>query len=52
MELLPSGDVRLSQAHGDPIRGTVTTRELRIVLETARDAHEDLMELWKASQPS
>lgn len=51
VELLPNGDVRLSQAHGAPIRGAVTTRELRIVLETARDAFDDLMTLWKASQP-
>ena len=51
IELLPAGAVRLSAAHGDPIRGTVTTHELRIVLETARDAYSDLMNLWKASQP-
>ncbi|MHB1770040.1 MAG: DUF4160 domain-containing protein [Minisyncoccota bacterium] len=51
IELLPGGAVRLSAAHSDPIRGKVTARELRIVLETARDAHSGLMNLWKASQP-
>jgi hypothetical protein len=51
VELLPQGDVRLSKAHGEPIRGLVTTRELRIVLRTARDAHDDLLDLWKASHP-
>jgi hypothetical protein len=51
IELLLNGDVRLSQAHGAPIRGTVSARELRIVLETARDHHDALIMLWKASQP-
>jgi hypothetical protein len=50
VELLPKGDVRLSRAHGAPIRGTVTARELRVVLETAREAFDDLVTLWKASQ--
>lgn len=51
VEILPQGTVRLSRAHGDPIRGAVTTRELRIVLLTARDAYDDLLTLWKGSQP-
>ena len=51
VELLPDGAVNLSKAHGDPIRGKITVRELRVVLETARDAYEELMSLWKASQP-
>jgi hypothetical protein len=51
IELLLNGDVRLSRAHGAPIRGTVSAREQRIVLETARDNHEVLILLWKASQP-
>jgi hypothetical protein len=50
VELLPHGDVRLSQAHGSPIRGAVTAREVRIVLETARDNYELLVTLWKTSQ--
>lgn len=51
VELLLDGDVRLSEAHGAPVRGAVTARELRIALETARDHHETLIILWKASQP-
>jgi hypothetical protein len=51
VELFPDG-VRLSEAHGTPIRGPVTTSELRVVLETARDSYDDLLALWKASQPS
>ena len=50
VELSPDGGIRLSQAHGAPIRGRVTMRELRIVLKTASDAQSELMELWKASQ--
>jgi hypothetical protein len=50
VELLPDGSVRLSHAHSASIRGRVTTRELRIVLTTARDAYEELLDLWKASQ--
>ena len=51
VEFLDDGTVRLSQTHGDPIRGRVTTRELRIVLEAARDSYHELLSLWKASQP-
>jgi hypothetical protein len=51
IELLPKGDVRLSRAHGAPVRGVVTARELRNVLETARGVHNTLINLWKASQP-
>jgi hypothetical protein len=51
VEILPNGDVRLSRAHGSPIRGTIGAREQRIVLETARDHSELLIELWKASRP-
>jgi hypothetical protein len=50
IELPPDGGVRLSQAHGAPIRGTVSVRQQRIVLETARDNHEALIDLWKVSQ--
>jgi hypothetical protein len=50
IELLADGAVRLSQAHGAPIRGKVTMRELRIVLETASKAHVVLMNLWKEAQ--
>ena len=50
IELLASGDVRRSEAHGSPIRGTLTAREQRVVLEEARDNHELLLELWKASR--
>ena len=48
---LVAGGVRLSGAHSDPIRGRVTTNELRIVLRTARDSYQQLLELWKESQP-
>jgi len=50
VEFLLDG-VRLSEAHGAPIRGAVTARELRVVLETARDSYDELLALWKASQP-
>jgi hypothetical protein len=50
IELLPDGTVRLSRAHGEPIRGRVTMNEVRLVLRTARDAFEDLIGLWEASQ--
>jgi hypothetical protein len=48
---LTAGGVRLSVAHSDPIRGRVTKNELRIVLRTARDSYQQLLELWKESQP-
>ena len=48
---LVAGGVRLSEAHSDPIRGKVTMRELRIVLRTASDSYQQLLELWKESQP-
>ncbi len=51
VEFLASGAVRLSKAHGEPIRGRVTARELRVVLEAARDTYDELIALWKASQP-
>jgi hypothetical protein len=51
VELLLNGDVRLSQAHGAAVRGTVTSREQRVVLAAARDHHTALMMLWEASQP-
>jgi len=51
IEFLAGGAVGLSKAHGDPIRGRVTARELRIVLETACSAYDELLALWKASQP-
>ncbi len=51
IEFLAGGAVRLSKAHGEPIRGRVTARELRVVLETARDTYDELIALWKVSQP-
>lgn len=48
LELLPGGEVCLSAAHGDPIRGTVTPPELKIVLDTARGAHAELVAFSKA----
>lgn len=51
VEFLADETVRLSKSHGDPIRGRVTTREVRIVLEAARDSYDELIRLWKASQP-
>ena len=51
IELLEGGDVRLSRAHGDPIRGKVTASEQRVVLTTARDSFDELKDLWKGSQP-
>lgn len=48
---LVAESVRLSGAHSDPIRGRVTKNELRIVLRTARDSYQQLLELWKESQP-
>ena len=51
VEFISGGDVRLSQAHGAPIRGRVTEREIRIVLLAARDEFDALVDLWKASQP-
>lgn len=49
-EFLAQGAVRLSKAHGEPIRGRVTAREVRLVLEASRDAYDQLVALWKASQ--
>lgn len=51
VELLANGDVRRSEAHGVPIRGTLTAREQRIILEEARHNHELLLKLWESSQP-
>lgn len=50
VEFLSSGIVRVSEAHGEPIRGRVSARELRIVLDTARDAADELVALWEASR--
>ncbi|MBC5810034.1 MAG: DUF4160 domain-containing protein [Candidatus Eremiobacteraeota bacterium] len=50
IELLSGGGVRLSSAHGTPIRGKITERELKVVLATAADNHEELEQLWKAGQ--
>ena len=50
VELLADGNVRLSQAHGASVRGKVTVRELRVVLQTACEAYQILLDLWKASQ--
>ncbi len=49
---LIAGEVRLSRAHGTPIRGQVTKREVQIVLATAAEIYDELLALWKASQPS
>jgi hypothetical protein len=50
VELTPAG-VRLSEAHSGAIRGKITKNELRIVLRTARDSYQQLIELWEESQP-
>jgi hypothetical protein len=50
VELTPAG-VRLSEAHSGAIRGKITKSELRIVLRTARDSYQQLIELWEESQP-
>jgi len=47
VDILPAGGVVLSPVHGDPIRGTVTPPELKIVLDAARASHGTLLELWK-----
>jgi hypothetical protein len=49
VELTPAG-VRLSEAHSGAIRGKITKNELRIVLRTARDSYQQLIELWEESQ--
>ena len=49
VELMPNGGVILSAAHGDPIRGTVTPPELKTVLDTARSAHKELLDLWNTT---
>ena len=51
IELLPDGNVQLSHAHEAPVRGHVTRRELRLVLENAVEAFPDLLALWKAATP-
>ena len=51
IEFLEDGDVRLSTAHGDPIRGKVTVSEQRVVFRIARDNFDVLIALWKESQP-
>ena len=50
VELTPAG-VRLSEAHSGVIRGKIAKNELRIVLRTARDSYQQLIELWEGSQP-
>jgi len=51
VELLPERVVRLSQLHRASVRGNVTQSERRRVLEIARDAFDELIALWEASQP-
>ena len=48
---LVAGGVRLSNAHFAPLRGRVTKNEVRLVLRTAREHYDDLIELWEESQP-
>jgi hypothetical protein len=50
IELLPGGDIRLSQAHAESIVGKVTANEVRKVMRTARDHYGILLALWKANQ--
>ncbi len=51
VELLPDGKARLSKAHRSPIRGKVSPRDARLVLCIAEDAHDELIILWRISQP-
>lgn len=51
VELLPQGDIRLSQAHRSSTRGKITESEKRHVLLVARDAYDELVVLWRMSQP-
>lgn len=51
VELLADGSVRLSKAHGSPVRGKATARDQKVVLTTAADNFELLLGLWKESRP-
>ncbi len=51
IELLRDGDVRLSRAHRSPTSGRISRSEIRVVLDTAREAFDELLQLWEASRP-
>jgi hypothetical protein len=48
---LDNGVVRLSTAHGEPIRGYLKKNELRRIIRGAVDNYDALLELWRLSQP-
>jgi hypothetical protein len=48
---LDNGVVRLSLAHGAPIRGNLKKSELRRIIVGAVDNYDALLELWRVSQP-
>lgn len=48
---LDGAAVRLSTAHGDPIRGYLKKNELRLIIREAIDNYEALLVLWRLSQP-
>jgi hypothetical protein len=48
---LDDGVVRLSVAHGAPIRGYLKKSELRRIIHGAVDNYDALLELWRMSQP-
>jgi hypothetical protein len=52
IDMLPAGEVVLSPVHGDPIRGTVTPPELKMVLDAARKSHASLLKLWRQRRAS
>jgi len=51
VELLPDGKVRISESHGKPVRGKISSNERHWVLWIAEDAYDDLIILWRRSQP-
>ena len=51
IELLPWRAVRASQVHVLATRGKVPVSERRRVLRIAQDAYDELIVLWRTSQP-
>jgi hypothetical protein len=51
IEFLPWREVRTSRAHGSPIRGKLSMSERRRVLQIAQEAYDELIVLWRTSQP-
>jgi hypothetical protein len=51
IELLQDGEVRSSKAHRSSIRGNISHSEERHVLLIAKDAYDELIVLWRMSQP-